>query len=93
MPDTTTPIRPSVPIADVPKADLTTPAALDRSLHVWQSRFTGGWSPSTVALACLDWAAHAANTPFQTADLGRTAMAQCARLMRAAGQAPGQTGR
>jgi polyhydroxyalkanoate synthase len=83
-PDTTTPIRPSVPIADVPKAAPTTPAALDRSLHVWQSRFTGGRSPSTVALACLDWAAHAANAPFQTADLGRTAVAQWARLMRTA---------
>ena len=44
----------------------------------------GGRSPSTVALACLDWAAHAANAPFQTADLGRTAVAQWGRLMRTA---------
>jgi polyhydroxyalkanoate synthase subunit PhaC len=60
------------------------PADLDRALHAWQNRFTGGRSPSTVALACLDWAAHAVNAPFQTADLGRTAMAQWARLIRMA---------
>jgi len=64
--------------------DRTTPADLDRMLHAWQSRFTGGRSPSTVALACLDWAAHAANAPFQTADLGRSAMQQWSRLMRIA---------
>jgi polyhydroxyalkanoate synthase subunit PhaC len=63
---------------------LTTPTDLDRGLHAWQNRFTGGRSPSTVALACLDWAAHAANAPFQTAELGRMAMAQWARLMRMA---------
>jgi hypothetical protein len=27
----------------------------DRMLHSWQSRFTGGRSPSTVALAVMDW--------------------------------------
>ena len=57
-----------------------TPADLDRMLHDWQSRFTGGRSPSTVSLALLDWAAHAANAPFQTATLARTAMAQWGRL-------------
>ncbi|MGD0106063.1 MAG: alpha/beta fold hydrolase [Rhodopila sp.] len=67
-----------------PARHLTTPADLDRMLHAWQSRFTGGRSPSTVALACLDWAAHAANAPFQTADLGRSAMQQWSRLMRIA---------
>ena len=60
------------------------PADLDRMLHVWQSRLTGGRSPSTVGLAFLDWAAHAANAPFQTAALGRTALAQWQRLARAA---------
>ena len=55
-------------------------ANLDRMLHAWQSRFTGGRSPSTVGLAFLDWAAHAANAPFQTAALGRTALAQWPRL-------------
>nr|WP_294516901.1 alpha/beta fold hydrolase [uncultured Rhodopila sp.] len=84
MPDNTTPIRLATSPPDVRPTRVTTPADLDRLLHAWQSRFTGGRSPSTVALACLDWAAHAANAPFQTADLGRTAMAQWARLMRAA---------
>jgi polyhydroxyalkanoate synthase len=61
-----------------------TPAGLDRQLHALQSRFTGGRSPSTLALAWLDWAAHTANAPFQTADLGRTAMTQWMRLGRMA---------
>ena len=84
MPDVTPPTRPLIPDADTETSHLASPADLDRLLHVWQSRFTGGRSPSTVALACLDWVAHAANAPFQTADLGRTAMANWARLMRTA---------
>jgi polyhydroxyalkanoate synthase len=63
---------------------MATPADLDRMLHAWQSRLTGGRSPSTVGLAFLDWAAHAANAPFQTAALGRMAIAQWQRLARAA---------
>jgi polyhydroxyalkanoate synthase len=59
-------------------------ADLDRRLHVWQSRFTAGRSPSTVSLAFLDWAAHAGDAPFQTAELGRTALEQWRRLMRTA---------
>jgi polyhydroxyalkanoate synthase len=58
-------------------------ADLDRILHDWQSGFTGGTSPSTLGLAFLDWAAHAANAPFQTAELGRTAIEQWFRLWRA----------
>ena len=38
--------------------------------------------PSTVALAYLDWAAHAANAPFQTAELARSAVGQWRRLLR-----------
>ncbi len=88
MPDMPTPIRPP-PLPDVrpiqgPSLGVIMPADLDRMLHVWQSRLTGGRSPSTVGLAFLDWAAHAANAPFQTAALGRTALAQWQRLARAA---------
>jgi polyhydroxyalkanoate synthase len=53
---------------------------LDRALHNWQSRYTGGRSPSTVALAFMDWAAHTANAPFKTAALAHTALAQWRRL-------------
>jgi polyhydroxyalkanoate synthase len=63
-----------------PGPHLVTPADLDRLLHDWQSRFTGGRSPSTVSLALLDWAAHAANNPFQLAALGHSAAAQWQRL-------------
>ncbi len=85
--------KPKPTLAPIPPPDVrpapsptrvTTPAILDRMLHAWQSRFTGGRSPSTVGLAFLDWAAHAANAPFQTAELGRTALAQWHRLAHAA---------
>ena len=89
MPDMPTPMHPPVPLPDVrplraPSPGAITPADLDRMLHVWQSRLTGGRSPSTVGLAFLDWAAHAANAPFETAALGGTALAQWQRLARAA---------
>jgi polyhydroxyalkanoate synthase len=80
-----TPVRPPALLPDVrPPPRLSAPVDLDRMLHVWQSRFTGGRSPSTVALAFFDWAAHAANAPFQTAALGRTALGQWRRLTHAA---------
>ena len=63
---------------------VTRAADFDRILHDWQSRFTGGTSPSTLGLAFLDCAAHAANAPFQTAELGRTAIEQWFRLWRIA---------
>jgi polyhydroxyalkanoate synthase len=53
-------------------------------LHNWQSKFTGGRSPSTVSMAMLDWAAHAANTPFQTAVTLGSAATQWRRLATAA---------
>src|ERR1700735_3375111 len=94
MPDDTSPLRsstdsPAAALSPAPPTRATTPADLDRMLHDWQSRFTGGRSPSTVSLAFLDWAAHAANAPFQTAALGQTAMEQWRRLALAAmGGAP-----
>jgi len=77
MPDRT-PVRDAAAPSPVP-----TPAELDQRLHAWQSQFTGGRSPSTTALAGLDWAVHAANSPFQTAALGRSALTQWQRLMEA----------
>ncbi len=59
-------------------------AGLDRFLHNWQSHFTAGRSPSTLSLAFLDWAAHAANSPFQTAIFWQTALVQWQRLAQAA---------
>ena len=68
---------------------VTNAADLDRLLHNWQSRFTGGRSPNTVGMAFLDWATHAANAPFQTGALGRRAATQWQRLAQAAmGQVP-----
>jgi polyhydroxyalkanoate synthase subunit PhaC len=68
----------SLQVLDPP---ISVPENLDRMLHVWQSRYTGGRSPSTVGLALLDWAAHATNSPFQTAALASTALTQWSRLV------------
>jgi len=79
MPDMPTHVASSVPRQNVqpPQAPrATTPADLDRMLHAWQSCFTCGRSPSTVSLAFKGWAAQMVNAPFQTAALGRTALAQ-----------------
>jgi polyhydroxyalkanoate synthase len=57
-----------------------TAAGLDQMLHAWQSRFTGGRPPSMMTLATLDWAAHAVNSPFQTAAYLHTAVTQWQRL-------------
>ena len=61
-----------------------TPHDLDRILHVMQSRFTAGRSPSTEPLAFLDWAAHAADAPFEMSALGFKAFNQWLRLAAAA---------
>jgi polyhydroxyalkanoate synthase subunit PhaC len=66
------------------KPPIKVPENLDRMLHVWQSRYTGGRSPSTVGLALVDWAAHATNSPFQTAALAGPAFAQWSRWVRTA---------
>jgi polyhydroxyalkanoate synthase len=84
MPATTTPLPPIPNLDDPVTSRETVPVALDRMLHAWQSSFTAGRSPSTVSLAFLDWAAHATNSPFQTAALGGTALAQWQRLAHAA---------
>jgi len=68
-------------LSRVLKSPISAPENLDRMLHVWQSRYTGGRSPSTISLALLDWAAHAVNSPFQTAALAGTALTQWSRLV------------
>jgi polyhydroxyalkanoate synthase subunit PhaC len=87
MPETLSPVSkhvlPENPLK-APVLPVNAPENLDRMLHVWQSRYTGGRSPSTVGLAFLDWAAHATNSPFQTAALASTAIAQWSRLARTA---------
>jgi len=86
MPDTNTLVL--IPDTQRPPAGAA-PAEADQWLHAWQSRFTGGRSPSTVALAYLDWAAHAANAPFQTSELVRSGLDRWKRLVRiAAGVEP-----
>lgn len=91
MPDMNAPTRlpprplngsatPSPMLTPTPTPPHTPAAHFDSMLHAWQSQFTGGRSPSTLALAYADWAAHAFNAPFQMAALGRTALQQWQRL-------------
>jgi len=86
MPDNIMPIRAIAAPRGVvvPGHSGTTAEELDRLLHAWQSRFTAGHSPSTSSLAFLDWAAHALNAPFQTAEMGRGAIEHWQRLARIA---------
>jgi polyhydroxyalkanoate synthase len=80
MPDT------AIIAAPPPAAEAAAPTpeslatSLDRMLHNWQSRYTGGHSPNTVALAFMDWAAHTANAPFTAATMGQKAFGQWRRL-------------
>jgi polyhydroxyalkanoate synthase len=81
MPDMLTAVAPEThPDARPAVLPRAKPEDLDRILHAWQSRFTGGRSPSTVKLAMMDWAAHAADAPFTMAALGRSAFTQWQRL-------------
>jgi polyhydroxyalkanoate synthase len=85
MPDmpTVAPITPATSTALLPPPlRLATAADLDRLWHSWHSRFTGGRSTSAASLAVLDWAAHAANAPFQMAGIQRAGFAQWHRLAR-----------
>jgi polyhydroxyalkanoate synthase len=83
MPDTAIKAEPA-PAALAPNAVPPTPesmaTSLDRMLHNWQSRYTSGHSPSTVALAVMDWGAHTANAPFTSATMGAKAITQWRRL-------------
>jgi polyhydroxyalkanoate synthase len=65
---------------EAPPAPESLAAMLDRMLHDWQSRYTAGHSPNTLALAFMDWAAHTANAPFTTATMGHKALTQWQRL-------------
>ncbi len=59
-------------------------ATLDRQLHAWQSRFTGGRPPSMTTMAGLDWAVHAINAPFGLAEQIMASATQWQRLTQAA---------
>ncbi len=53
---------------------------VDRLIHGWQGRLTGGQSPSTLALSHLDWLVHLANSPGKQVELGHKAVRKAARL-------------
>ncbi len=62
---------------------LTTPAAganLDRMVHAWLGRFTGGLSPASLLFAHLDWLVHLAFSPAKQAELGEKAVRKALRL-------------
>ena len=57
-----------------------TPANLDRLLHAWQARITGGVAPTSLTLALLDWAVHLAGSPGAQQRLADKAVRQAGRL-------------
>ena len=60
---------------------------LDRLLHAFQARFTGGFSPPGTALTRLDWWMHLANAPGRQAALAQKAWFDGLRLASWAGRA------
>src|SRR5512144_2980170 len=66
---------------------------VDRLLHSWQARGTGGQSPTSSTLAYLDWAVHLAQSPGKQIELGIKAGRKTQRFLaflakRAMGQNP-----
>jgi polyhydroxyalkanoate synthase subunit PhaC len=57
-----------------------TPANLDRLLHAWQARITGGVAPTSLTLALLDWAVHLAGSPGAQQRLADKAVRKAGRL-------------
>ena len=47
--------------------------SVDRLVHSWQARLTGGQSPTSSSLAYLDWAVHLAQSPGKQAQLAAKA--------------------
>jgi polyhydroxyalkanoate synthase len=54
---------------------------VDRLVHSWQSRLTGGQSPTSSTLAYLDWAVHLAQSPGKQLELGVKAARKAHRLL------------
>jgi len=55
---------------------------VDRLVHSWQARLTGGQSPTSSALAYLDWAVHLAQSPGKQLELAAKAARKSGRLAR-----------
>jgi polyhydroxyalkanoate synthase len=56
------------------------PANVDRLLHAFQARVTGGVSPTSLTLAFLDWAVHLAGSPGAQQRLADKAVRKAGRL-------------
>ncbi|HOD36640.1 MAG TPA: alpha/beta fold hydrolase [Syntrophales bacterium] len=67
------------------KEKTTTPAVagtqLDRMVHAWLGRFTGGISPASLLFAYLDWSVHLAFSPAKQAQLSEKALRKWLRLL------------
>ncbi len=61
---------------------------VDRLVHGWQGRFTSGQSPTTLALAYLDWYVHLANSPGKQVELADKAARKTFRLLAYAARRP-----
>lgn len=61
---------------------------LDRSLHAFVARLTGGVSPLSLASAWFDWASHLALSPGRQFELAEMAGREALRLWRETGPMP-----
>ncbi|MFZ0159043.1 MAG: alpha/beta fold hydrolase [Kineosporiaceae bacterium] len=59
---------------------------VDRMVHGWQGKLTSGQSPTTLALAYLDWLVHLANSPGKQVELADKATRKTLRLLAYAAQ-------
>jgi polyhydroxyalkanoate synthase subunit PhaC len=75
--DTKTALPPSAVAAPL---DIEPPVPIDRLIHAGMGRLTGSISPSSLALAYLDWALHLAESPGKWHRLQEKAVRKAARF-------------
>ncbi|RJG06803.1 alpha/beta fold hydrolase [Noviherbaspirillum cavernae] len=67
--------------------DAVSPASIDRLMHAFMGRLTSSISPSSLALAYIDWASHLAQAPGKWGQLAEKAMRKTGRLQLYAARA------
>ncbi|HJW24138.1 MAG TPA: alpha/beta fold hydrolase [Rhodocyclaceae bacterium] len=55
---------------------------MDRLLHAWVGRFTGGIAPTALGLAYFDWISHLVTQPGKQQDLAHNALEKMGRLLQ-----------
>lgn len=69
------------PVAAAEDRVLHEPHDADRAFHAMLAQLTGGLSPTALAMAWLDWAAHLTSAPAKRLDIARDAVQRTRRLV------------